>query len=202
MDMSIPYESGGRVRQKARTRSSLLRAARELLGEGVNPTVEQVADRAEISRTTAYRYFPNQRKLLAATYPELEASSLLGVEPPSDPVARLEVAAEEFTRHVLTHEPALRAQLRLALDPAHDPASLPFRQGRGIIWIEEALSPLRDTLGAGELRTLALSIRATLGIEALVWLTDVAGLDREQAVELMRASARTLLRAALADAAG
>lgn len=202
MDMSIPYESSGRVRQKARTRASLLRAARELLREGANPTVEQAADRAEISRTTAYRYFPNQRTLLAATYPELEAASLLGAAPPADPVARLEVAAEEFTRQVLAHEPELRAQLRLALDPAHDPASLPFRQGRGIAWIEEALSPLRDNLGPAELRTLVLSIRATLGVEALVWLTDIAGLGREQAVELMRSSARTLLRAALADASG
>ncbi|MDX6546820.1 MAG: hypothetical protein QOG33_370, partial [Gaiellales bacterium] len=33
----------------------------------------------------------------------------------------------------------------------------------------------------------------------LVWLTDIAGLSRPQAVELMRWSARTLLRAALAD---
>jgi hypothetical protein len=39
-----------------------------------------------------------------------------------------------------------------------------------------------------------LAIRATLGIEALVWLTDIAGLSREQAVEIMRSSARTLFR--------
>ena len=46
-----------------------------------------------------------------------------------------------------------------------------------------------------------LAIRATFGIEALVWLTDVAGLSREDAVDLMRSSARTLLRSAIADAA-
>ena len=46
-----------------------------------------------------------------------------------------------------------------------------------------------------------LAIRATLGIEALIWLTDVAGVPREQAVDILRSSARTLLRAALADAA-
>jgi hypothetical protein len=47
------------------------------------------------------------------------------------------------------------------------------------------------------LRRLVLSIRATLGIEAFVWLTDIAGLPRDEAVELMRHSAHTLLRAAL-----
>jgi hypothetical protein len=38
-----------------------------------------------------------------------------------------------------------------------------------------------------------------VGIEALVWLTDIAGLSRQQAVEVMRWSARSLLRAALAE---
>ncbi|MEA2171298.1 MAG: hypothetical protein QOF76_4598 [Solirubrobacteraceae bacterium] len=50
-------------------------------------------------------------------------------------------------------------------------------------------------------RHLVLSIRATLGVEPLVWFTDVGGLSREDAVTLMRASARTLLRAALAESA-
>jgi hypothetical protein len=49
----------------------------------------------------------------------------------------------------------------------------------------------------GELRRLVLGIGATLGIEALVWLTDVGGLSREEAVEVMRSNARTLLQSVL-----
>ena len=48
-----------------------------------------------------------------------------------------------------------------------------------------------------KLRQLVYGIGATLGIEAFVWLTDMAGLSREEAVEVMRSNARTLLRAAL-----
>ncbi len=48
-----------------------------------------------------------------------------------------------------------------------------------------------------ELRRLVLGIGATLGIEALVWLTDMGGLSREEAVEVMRSNARTLLQSAL-----
>jgi hypothetical protein len=48
-----------------------------------------------------------------------------------------------------------------------------------------------------ELRRLIYGIGATLGIEALVWLTDVAGISREEAVEVMRSNASTLLRSAL-----
>ena len=66
-------------------------------------------------------------------------------------------------------------------------------------WIEDALAPLRGRLPDPELRRLVLAIRATTGIEALVWLTDIAGLSREEASELMRSSARALLRDACRD---
>src|SRR5262245_28408266 len=133
MTMSTPYERTGRTNQKARTRAALIAAARLLLAEGASPTVERAADRAAVSRTTAFRYFPTQRALLAATYPHIEAESLLAAPAPADPLARLEAFTERFTRHTLDHEPELRAQLRLALEPGpRPPGELPLRQGRGI----------------------------------------------------------------------
>ena len=200
MDMSIPYELTGRTRQKERTRSAMVAAARELLAEGVTPTVEQAAARAAISRTTAYRYFPNQRALLIASYPELGTASLLAEDAPDDPVLRLELVTESLGRQVVEHEPELRSMLRLSLEsPAPGPDALPLRRGRAIGWIEDALAPLRGQLPEPEIHRLALAIRATLGIEPLVWLTDIAGLSRDEAVDLMRSSARALLRAALRD---
>jgi AcrR family transcriptional regulator len=202
MDMSIPYELTGRTHQKARTRAALVAAARELLAEGITPTVEQAADRARISRTTAYRYFPNQRALLIASYPELDMPSLLDADAPADPAARLEAVIESITRQVVEYEPELRAMLRLSLEsPPPERAALPLRQGRAIAWIEDALAPLRGRTSHRDLRRLALAIRATVGIEALVWLTDIGGLSPEEAAVLMRSSARTLLHAALADGA-
>jgi AcrR family transcriptional regulator len=199
--MSIPYEETGRTHQKARTRAALVSATRELLSEGITPTVEQAADRARISRTTAYRYFANQRALLIASYPELDATSLLDANAPGDPVARLEIVVERITGQVLAHEPELRAMLRLSLEtPPPNRDALPLRQGRAIRWIEDALAPLRERMPASELHRLALAIRATIGIEALVWLTDIGGVSREEAADLMRSSARTLLRAALGEA--
>ena len=198
MDMDVPYLNTGRTSQKARTRDALIAAARQLLAEGVTPTVEEAAAEASVGRTTAYRYFPNSRALVAATFPQVEMDSLLGEDPPEDLMARLEIVAERITREILEHEPELRAQLRLALEG--EPAgseSLPFRGGRRIRWIEDALSPLDGRMLEGELWRLILGIGATLGIEALVWLTDVGGLSREEAVEVMRSNARTLLRSAL-----
>jgi len=66
-------------------------------------------------------------------------------------------------------------------------------------WLEEALQPLKGKIPKAELRRLVYAIRCAVGIEALVWLCDVAGLSRREAVEVMRWSASGLLRAALAD---
>jgi AcrR family transcriptional regulator len=196
--MDVPYLHTGRTNQKVRTRDALIAAARQLLAEGVTPTVEEAALEASIGRTTAYRYFPNSRALLAATFPELEMDSLLGADPPEDPLARIGIVAESLTQRIIEHEPEYRAQLRLALEG--EPAgseSLPLRRGRRIAWVEDALSPLRGRMPEPELRRLVYAVGATIGIEAFVWLTDMAGLSREEAAQVMRTNARTLLRSAL-----
>ncbi len=199
MSMSISYERTGRTRQKARTRAALLDAARELLARGRTPTVEEAAEAAGISRATAYRYFPNQRALLVAAHPEIEATALLGDDAPADPQERLDRTIGELIRITIGSEPELRTMLRLSLEPGPKEELL-LRQGRAIGWIEEALAPLRGRLSPSKLRRLVLAIRSACGIEALVWLTDVAGLSRRQAADLMRWSALALLRAALTEA--
>jgi len=200
MSMSISYEETGRTRQKARTREAVIAAARAQMAAGTTPTVEQAADAAGVSRATAYRYFPNQRTMLVAAYPEIEARSLLGADPPDDVAARLDRVVDEVTRMLIDKEPELRTMLRLSLEADEDQRQhLLLRQGRVIGWLEEALQPLRRSVSKAELRRLVYAIRCAVGIEALVWLCDVAGLSRREAVEVMRWSASGLLRAALAD---
>ncbi|WP_405089834.1 TetR/AcrR family transcriptional regulator [Micromonospora sp. NBC_01392] len=197
--MAIPYEATGRREQKARTRAALVAATRELLAEGAMPTVEDAAARAGISRTTAYRYFPNQRSLFASTHPEIQQRSLLPDGAPDDPSIRLDLVMREFTRTTTQWEPELRTSLRLSLEPGA--AQPQLRKGQAIVWIEDALSPLRDTHPGVDIHRLAVAIRSATGIESLVWLVDIAGLSRAEATELMSGTARALLRAALADEA-
>ena len=200
--MSIPYELKGRTRQKQRTRGALVMAARELVAQGQTPTVDDAATKASVSRTTAYRYFPNQRTLLVAAHPEIDSRSLLPETAPTDVVGRLDAVITSFLDLIVDTESQQRTMLRLSLDP--DPShrgDLPLRKGRAIGWIGEALSPLRGQLTERDLRRLILAIRSAAGIEPLVWLTDIAGLSRGEAVRLMRWSASALLRSALAESA-
>ncbi len=196
----MPYELGGRSQQKARTRRALAEAARRLMAEGVTPTVEQAAAAAGVSRTAAYRYFPNQAALVLGAHPETQQTSLLPDDAPLDPARRLDLVMDTHLRTLLEWEPQLRATLRLSLDPAAVAGELPLRQGRVITWLEDALTPLRDTHPQIDVHRLAIAIRSATGIESLVWLTDVARLPREDAVALLRQNAHALLTAALTAA--
>jgi AcrR family transcriptional regulator len=199
MSRSISYTETGRTRQKARTRDALVAAARELLADGTTPTVEQAADAAGVARATAYRYFANRRDLLVATYPEIDDPSLLDDPGLTDPVQRLDAVTAELTRQIVDHEQELRAMLRLSLEGEPGRRDLPFRKGRRITWVADALGPLRAEFGRREFDRLVRAIAAVLGVEVLVWHTDVGGLTRRQATDTMRWSARALLRSALAE---
>src|SRR4051794_35840695 len=182
MNGAQPYEATGRTVQKMRTRNALVEAARVLIASGVTPTVEDAAAAASIARTTAYRYFTNQRDLLVAAYPEIELRSLLGDHPTEDVEARLDAVVDEYLRKTIDNEAAFRAALRLSLDP-HETSQreeMFLRQGRVIMWLKEALEPLRGRLSEQAMERLVYAIRAAAGIEALVWLCDVAGLSRNE----------------------
>ncbi len=195
--MSTAYEESGRTQQKARTRNELIAATRALIESGTpSPTVEQAAERASVSRTTAYRYFPSQTALLVAAHPEIDESSLLPDDAGDDPAARLDQAVGRFVDLVLETEAQQRTMLRLSLEGHHD---LPLRQGRAIGWFADALAPLEPRLGKAEIRRLAIAIRSATGIESFIWLTDIAGLSRPKAAKQMRWTAQAMLAHALAE---
>jgi AcrR family transcriptional regulator len=183
----------GRVLQKARTRDALIAATRALLRDGVTPSVEQAADAARVSRTTAYRYFASQRELLAATFPHLEGGSLLGDNPPADVRARVALFAEKMTESILANEAEMRAMLRLSLDPQVPQREVALRGGRRQLWVADALAPLRLSLSSSRFERLTLAIAATAGIESFVWLVDIGGVDRETAAAVIKSNCAALL---------
>ncbi|HEY7273891.1 MAG TPA: TetR/AcrR family transcriptional regulator [Actinoplanes sp.] len=198
--MSTPYETTGRTAQKSRTRQALVDATRALLSEGDTPRVEDAAERARISRTTAYRYFPNQRALLLAAQPDLQPDTLLEPDAPSDPQARLDAFMAAFSRYNFQWEPQLRTALRLSLDTTKPAGERPLlRRGQAIGWIEDALAPVRRSRPDVDVHRLAVAIRSATGIESLIWLRDIAGQTPGEATEAVRRTAQALLADALHD---
>lgn len=138
--------------------------------------------------------------MLLAAHPEIGATSMLPANPPEDPAARLDAVVTNFSAMILDTEAQQRTMLGLSLEAdATEREALPLRQGRAIAWIAEALEGVRGDLSEEQFDQLVLSVRATIGIEASVWLVDVAGLSRSDAVALTRWSAQALLQRAVAD---
>ena len=197
------------MNQKRRTRAALVAAARELLEQGVTPTVAQAAEAALVSRTTAYRYFPTQESLL------LEVAVNVDVGDLEELVARrvdADTAAEHaldvlqrLNRHVLDEEVRYRTVVRLYLDlwltgaAAGDDAPV-VREGRRRRWMAQALASLADRLGPGELDRLTAALSLVMGAEAIIVLRDVCQLAPEAALDVTGWAARALLDAALSDA--
>jgi AcrR family transcriptional regulator len=201
------FESAGRVNQKRRTRTAIIAAARAILDRGETPTVTQVAEEALVTRTTVYRYFPNQESLL------LELSVTVSVDEIDDLLARpldgttpqdrvLELV-DQFNRYIAANETLFRTAQRhyldtwLAAERAGEGHDNQLRQGRRHQWISTALEPLRNTVSNADRRRLEAALCLVMGGEAFTVLRDVCRLDPDEAIAVASWAAQTLLTAGL-----
>jgi AcrR family transcriptional regulator len=192
-------DTKGRVAQKQRTRNALLVAARELLAAGSKPTVPEVADHANISRATAYRYFSTPEVLaqeaildaVALEFERLAASLPKG----GDPAQSAEDMVVAVLRMVLANEALFRTFLSLA----NTGNGLPTRGGRRVRWLSAALEPLADRLPREAFERLVHALSLLAGIETVIVLKDVCGLDPDAMERTVRWVARALVSASLED---
>jgi len=208
--MNNEQENNGRYKQKRRTRTAVLTAARELIRQGKIPSVADAADAADVSRRTAYRYFPTQEQLLTEAQLEGGRASIEPVFEPAelahDVEARLDALVRAMYAELQSTEPLMRTMIRLTVDRSRDEhtadaaeAEPPRRGYRRIDWIEMALSPVRMQLDETSFERLVSGLALCIGIEALLVLRDVRGLDLAAAEEVSRWVARSLLHASLAE---
>lgn len=183
-----------RVAQKKRTRQALLASARILLAEGRPPTVPEAADHAGISRATAYRYFSTPEALAHEAVLDaiaLQFDALDELIPESDPARRAEAVVSAILTMVLRNEALFRTYLA-QVSTGGGPAS---RGGRRVRWLSEALAPLAGSLDQPALDRLIHGLSLLSGIETVIVLKDICGLDAEAMDRTIRWIARTLVTA-------
>lgn len=198
--MVLSYESFGRMNQKRRTRQALVLAAAALVQQGEMPTVAQVAAAALVAKSTAYRYFPTQEMLLATAHLEIVnrpglAAVFAASEGTGSAEERLDAVIRADHALVTTHEAAYRAFLRATLAPRTD--DTPRRPGNRLRYLGGALEPAREQLGEARLARLIVALTMSVGIESLIALQDIGGLSADEAQEVKRWVAATLLRGSL-----
>jgi AcrR family transcriptional regulator len=195
----------GRANQKQRTRRALIDAAFRLSSEGRTLSMPEVAEEALVSPATAYRYFPNMRVLMlevATREAQPKIDDLLAVLP-EDPEERIDALVTVVTGFQFDNEALWRAVLSAILERWLAQADLPERErvpirgGHRLESVEVALAPLTETMPPDQHRRLVMATMLVCGVEAMVSARDACGLDRAEAVDVMRWAARALQRAAV-----
>jgi AcrR family transcriptional regulator len=196
----------GRTNQKLRTHIALVECAAQFVRERQSFTVAEVADRAKVGRTTAYRYFPRvetlvaQASLYAATEVEQQnVGTMLGNA--ASVLDRLRTVVEMSDMSITDHDYLYRTMLRLSLnsESAHEEPS-PLRSGVRKQLLDSAIGVLRVQLREKCYEQLVASLSLFLGIEASVVLRDVCLLSAEEARETKVWGANAILQTALAEA--
>ena len=193
--------ANARANQKRRTRKDLLQAAARLLKEGRNPSLEEIAEEALVSRATAYRYFPNVEALLIEAPLDLalpDETEMFSGAQEKDPVARMERVDAAFHDMVLENETALRLMLAKSMERrvAEGDSALPARQNRRTPMIEAALAPAKAEFSRPSLDRLQKALALIVGTEAMIVFKDVPHLDEKEAREVKRWAIRVLIEAA------
>jgi AcrR family transcriptional regulator len=194
-----------RGNQHLRTRKDLLLAAARLLKEGRQPTMDEVAEAALVSRATAYRYFPRLEALLVEAPLDgavPDAKALFAESPVAGPAQRVDQA--EAALHRMTYQNEAQLRLMLAnslLRTAGDgnARAAPPRQNRRTPMIEAALAPARRRFSREAYDNLRAALALVFGTESMVVFRDVLPLPEAKARKVKSWMIRTLVRAALKD---
>jgi AcrR family transcriptional regulator len=189
----------------------LSEAARELLRTGGPLTVQATADVAGVSRATAYRYFPNNDSVVVhATMPLVDGASLQQQPPdldlsdrpaPQDLPGQASTLVRSMGEWAFDHEHELRTFMRLSLGPPGTDKIDRRASTNRRTWIATLLEGLPDHVPQDARDRLSIALIPLFGADAVIWSTDIAGVPRETALDVMAWMAATLVQATLNESA-
>lgn len=191
--------------RRSRVFRRLLDEAVALVSRGRIPSVAEVAMAAEVSRATAYRYFPSRSKLVSAVIAEALAPVRRAVPQQGAPKRRLHELLNRTYSRFSNYEPHLRAALQLALEHQSLEAvglleEEPFRRGQREEILRITLAPLRTQLPPRQWQRLIRALSVIYGIEAMVVLKDICGASDRDTEAVVRWMMDALVDAALREA--
>jgi AcrR family transcriptional regulator len=202
-------EPGGKIQAergpRARMRRVMLEASMRLMQDGHIPSVSDVAAAAQVSRATAYRYFPTQAALIQAAVNEALGPILAWSSDSLDAEERVTQLVTFAYPRMEDYEATLKAALRLALDQwARRHAGLAdgeeqMVRGNRIALLHSAVRPLKSKLSPTAFARLKQSLSLVFGTEAFVVLKDIWGLDGHRAQNVALWTCHALIQATIAE---
>ncbi|EOI6425843.1 TetR/AcrR family transcriptional regulator [Yersinia enterocolitica] len=190
---------------RARTRRLLIDTAMSMYEQGAFPSITEVANAAQLSRATAYRYFPTQSALVSAMVDE-SLGPILAWQP-TQPDARQRIAellSFAYPR-MLQHEGVLRAALHLSLQQWADNRSNPNNEeklirGNRKRLLKLAVEPLEGKLTPETLQRVIHAFSLIYGSEVFMVLKDIWHLDDAGIQDVTQWMGKAILLQAETDA--
>ncbi|WP_174848128.1 TetR/AcrR family transcriptional regulator [Yersinia artesiana] len=190
---------------RARTRRLLIDTAMSMYEQGAFPSITEVANAAQLSRATAYRYFPTQSALVSAMVDE-SLGPILAWQP-TQPDARQRIAellSFAYPR-MLQHEGVLRAALHLSLQQWADNRSNPNNEeklvrGNRKRLLKLAVEPLEGKLPPEALQRVIYAFSLIYGSEVFMVLKDIWHLDDAGIQDVTQWMGKAILLQAETDA--
>ena len=184
-------------RVRARTYQVLLNAAMEHIAhDGHVPSVAEMAARAQVSRATAYRYFPSRSKLITAVVDHSLGPVRSWTSRERDGRARVLQLFEQTFPRFRQFEPQMRAAVQLSLEQwglqrAGILNEEPYHRGHRRKLLRHALRPLERKLSRPALDRLTKALSVVYGIEFYIVLKDIWGCtdDEVEAIALWAVAA-------------
>lgn len=200
MTSARPAQTTGRAAQRRRTRRAIVEATMALLQQGAEPSVNDIAAAAEVSRRTVYLHYPTLDQLIldaAVGLLNVDVDAALQRVRSKNPRDRLTVLINELYATMTRSLPLGRKLIKLTVDAAQPAGVGPRRGHRRVEWIEWAIEPARADLSSKQFDDLVSGLAVVIGWEAFIVLLDVRGMTADAAHKLTLRLARTILNAAL-----
>ena len=169
---------GRRERKKRETRDALIEAALDLFTrQGVDrTTIEQIADRADVSERTFYRYFATKEDVLFADGLERQEqfAAALAARPANEPLLDgLRVAAQDLAASMIAHaDHSIRRQQVIETSDALQARYLRLTEEWAALVSEHAARRLGMRADDALPRLLGSCVIATVRTTRATWIQD------------------------------
>ena len=202
---------------KRRKYNLLIKQAMKLFEKGAFPTVTELATEAQVSRATAYRYFPTQSDLISAVVDESLKPIILWQPEQTRVEERVNELLSFAYPQMFKHEGALRAALLLSLQQWAEERASQFKsetddtvdvstkreklvRGHRKQILKQVTAPLNDELPVELVEKVNHALSIIYGSEVFMVLKDIWQLENDDVQAVTQWIAKAILNQARADA--
>ncbi|MFI1772707.1 TetR/AcrR family transcriptional regulator [Thalassobellus citreus] len=175
--------NSGRKAQKEKTRLKILNTTQELLKQGQNFSLEDIAKASNISRATIYRYFSNIDILCSEASLEILTKSTENtfLETKHLPIIeRILYIQDYFNELAINNEAAFRKYLSIYLKEDDSYKTQLTKSSKRMAALKLALIPYRNQIEKDVYNKLLSVSTALMGIECIITSKDICKLNNRE----------------------